>query len=68
MLFHRENHSRKRCGYFEKEKMTYGSKGVFGFIGNTMNNSASLVKDRTKITQIKTNGKITYLVQKIEMS
>ena len=33
--------------------MTVGSKGFFGFIGNTMDNSKSLVKDRSKMVRIK---------------
>jgi hypothetical protein len=37
--------------------MTHGSKGVFGFIGNTMDNSVSFVKDRGSMIQIKTIDK-----------
>ncbi len=42
---------------FSNLTMTYGSKGVFGFIGNTMDNSVSLVKDRKSMIQIKTKDK-----------
>ena len=41
--------------------MTYGSKGVFGFIGSTMDDSYSLVKDRKNMVSIKTDNK-KYLV------
>lgn len=37
--------------------MTYGSKGVFGCIGNTMDDSVSLVKDRKNMIQITTKNK-----------
>ena len=37
--------------------MTYGSKGVFGFIGNTMDNSISLVKDRKNMILLETRDK-----------
>lgn len=37
--------------------MTYGSKGVFGFIGSTMDNSFSLVKDRNNMVKIITESK-----------
>lgn len=37
--------------------MTYGSKGVFGFIGNTMDDSISLVKDRKQMLRITTKNK-----------
>lgn len=37
--------------------MTYGSKGVFGFIGNTMDDSVSLVKDRKQMLRITTKNK-----------
>lgn len=37
--------------------MTYGSKGVFGYIGNTMDNSTSLVKDRKNMIQVFTDEK-----------
>lgn len=41
--------------------MTYGSKGVFGFIGNTMDDSVSLVKDRKHMLKITTKDK-TYIL------
>lgn len=41
--------------------MTYGSKGVFGYIGSTMDDSYSLVKDRKNMVRISTE-KIRYLV------
>jgi len=37
--------------------ITAGSRGVFGFIGSTMDNSYSFVKDRTKMVRITTKGK-----------
>ncbi|WP_145758394.1 PH domain-containing protein [Sediminicola sp. YIK13] len=37
--------------------MTYGSRGVFGFIGNTMDDSISFVKDRKQMFQIITDNK-----------
>jgi hypothetical protein len=37
--------------------MTYGSKGVFGFIGSTMDDSTSLVKDRKNMLKITTKRK-----------
>ncbi|SRR5690554_412244 len=37
--------------------MTYGSKGIFGFVGNTMDNSYSLVKDRKNMVKISTKNK-----------
>ena len=37
--------------------MTFGSKGVFGFIGNTMDDSVSLVKDRKNMIRITTKNK-----------
>ena len=37
--------------------MTSGSNGVFGFIGKTMDNSISMVKDRKKMIRITTNNK-----------
>ena len=40
--------------------MTYGSKGVFGFIGNTMDNSISFVKDRKNMIRI-TSKKQKYI-------
>jgi hypothetical protein len=42
---------------FSNLTMTFGSKGVFGFIGNTMDNSISLVKDRKKMLRITTQNK-----------
>ena len=42
--------------------MTHGSNGVFGFIGNTMDNSFSLVKDRKSMIQITTKNK-TYILR-----
>ena len=42
---------------FSNLTMTYGSKGVFGFIGNTMDNSISLVKDRRNMIRITTENK-----------
>ena len=41
--------------------MTYGSKGVFGFIGSTMDNCSSLVKDQKNMLRLTTIGK-TYIV------
>lgn len=41
--------------------LTSGSKGVFGFVGSTMDNTYSLVKDRSKMVKITTSGK-NYLV------
>ena len=37
--------------------MTYGSKGVFGYIGNTMDDSICLVKDRRNMIRIITKEK-----------
>jgi|26BtaG_2_1085354.scaffolds.fasta_scaffold12224_2 hypothetical protein len=37
--------------------MTYGSKGIFGFVGSTMDNSYSLVKDRKNMVKISTENK-----------
>lgn len=37
--------------------MTFGSKGVFGFVGSTMDNSYSYVKDRSKMVRITTQEK-----------
>lgn len=37
--------------------MTYGSKGVFGFIGSTMGDTISFVKDRRNMMKITTNKK-----------
>ena len=45
-----------RLGY-SNLTMTYGSKGVFGFIGNTMDDSISLVKDRKNMMRITTKNK-----------
>lgn len=45
-----------RLGY-SNLTMTYGSKGVFGYIGNTMDNSISFVKDRKNMIWIKTKNK-----------
>lgn len=41
--------------------MTIGSKGFFGFIGQTMDGSRSFVKNRKQMVQIITNGK-KYLI------
>lgn len=41
---------------FSNLPMTYGSKGVFGFIGNTMDDSVSLVKDRKNMIRITTKN------------
>lgn len=46
---------------FSNLTMTYGSKGVFGFIGKTMDDSISLVKDRKNMVKITTQDK-SYLV------
>jgi len=45
-----------RLGY-SNLTMTYGSKGFFGFIGNTMDDSISLVKDRKNMIRITTKSK-----------
>jgi hypothetical protein len=37
--------------------MTSGSNGVFGFVGSTMDNSVSFVKDRTQMIRILTRNK-----------
>ena len=37
--------------------MTYGSKGDFGYIGNTMDDSISMVNDRKNMVRIITNDK-----------
>jgi hypothetical protein len=37
--------------------MTYGSKGVFGYIGNTMDDSISMVNDRKNMVRIITKEK-----------
>lgn len=42
---------------FSNLTMTVGSKGVFGFIGNTMDDSVSFVKDRKKMLRITTRNK-----------
>lgn len=42
---------------FSNLTMTAGSKGVFGFIGNTMDDSVSFVKDRKKMLRITTQNK-----------
>lgn len=36
--------------------MTYGSQGIFGFLGNTMDDSVSLVKDRKNMIRITTKN------------
>lgn len=36
---------------------TNGSRGIFGFIGSTMDGSTSFVKDKTKMISIKISGK-----------
>lgn len=46
---------------FSNLTMTYGSKGVFGFIGKTMDDSISFVKDRKNVVRITTHNK-SYLV------
>lgn len=45
--------------------MTYGSQGVFGFIGKTMDGSISLVKNRKNVVKITTKNK-SYLVSTSE--
>ena len=45
-----------RLGY-SNLTMTYGSKGVFGFIGSTMDDSTSFVKDRKNMLKITTKSK-----------
>jgi len=42
---------------FSNLSMTYGSKGVFGYIGNTMDDSISMVNDRKNMLRIITNEK-----------
>ena len=42
---------------FSNLSMTYGSKGVFGYIGNTMDDSISMVNDRKKMVRIITTEK-----------
>lgn len=39
---------------FSNLPMTYGSQGIFGFLGNTMDDSVSLVKDRKNMIRITT--------------
>ena len=46
---------------FANLNLTYGSQGVFGFIGNTKDNSLSLVKDRRNMIKIISEGK-TYII------
>ncbi|HXJ98754.1 MAG TPA: PH domain-containing protein [Gelidibacter sp.] len=41
---------------FSNLPMTYGSQGIFGFIGNTMDDSVSLVKDRKNMIRITTKN------------
>ena len=45
-----------RLGY-SNLTMTYGSKGVFGFIGSTMDDSTSFVKERKNMLKITTKSK-----------
>ena len=42
---------------FSNLSMTYGSKGVFGYTGNTMDDSISMVNDRKNMLRIITNEK-----------
>lgn len=42
---------------FSNLTMTYGSKGVFGYIGNTMDDCTSMVKDRRNMIRIDTKDK-----------
>ncbi len=42
---------------FSNLSMTYGSKGVFGYIGNTMDDSISMVNDRKNMVRITTKEK-----------
>jgi hypothetical protein len=42
---------------FSNLSMTYGSKGVFGYIGNTMDDSISMVNDRKNMVRIITKEK-----------
>lgn len=42
---------------FSNLTMTFGSKGVFGFIGNTMDDTVSFVKDRNHMVRITTTSK-----------
>ena len=42
---------------FSNLSMTYGSKGVFGYIGNTMDDSINMVNDRKNMVRIITNEK-----------
>ncbi len=41
--------------------MTWGSQGVFGFYGSTMDNASSFVKDKTKMVGIST-GRKKYII------
>ena len=41
---------------FSNLPMTYGSQGIFGFLGNTMDDSVSLVKDRRNMIRITTKN------------
>lgn len=41
---------------FSNLPMTYGSQGIFGFLGNTMDDSVSLVKDRKNMIRITTKN------------
>lgn len=41
---------------FSNLPMTYGSQWIFGFIGNTMDDSVSLVKDRKNMIRITTKN------------
>ncbi|MGB5316173.1 MAG: PH domain-containing protein [Robiginitalea sp.] len=42
---------------FSNLSMTYGSKGVFGYIGNTMDDSIGMVNDRKNMVRIITKEK-----------
>lgn len=42
---------------FSNLSMTYGSKGLFGYIGKTMDDSISMVKDRKNMVRIITTKK-----------
>ena len=42
---------------FSNLLMTYGSKGVFGYIGNTMDDSITMVNDRKNMVRIITKEK-----------
>ena len=41
--------------------MTAGSKGLFGYVGTTMDGTISLVKDRSQMIQIITKANKKYL-------